>query len=237
MRAISIFLFLLPTKLKKWRVTFARRSVLSIERVGSLASTTQHFAQEKLCLSAEAATICVVVTTRRWLTLNPDTSDRLCRATPTNFVTHTITSQPESCQARNAAPTDTRMTLCASIMSRACGPWPCGVSGTDVGVSASHNKRVSHLACTGHKRSESRCNPCAFSALAPTDMFTCHSEGSALLCNPNTSTQCGILVWISVFRQSKVLFVSLQRRLSIYRYVWTQTEVFVRHGLFPDVCG
>jgi hypothetical protein len=96
---------------------------------------------------------------------NHDTSDRLRRATPTNFATHTITSQPKSCQARNAAPTDTRMTLCASIMSRTCGPWPCGVSGMDVGVSASHNKRVSHLACTSHKRSESRCNPCAFSRL------------------------------------------------------------------------
>ena len=107
---------------------------------------------------------------------------------PTNFVTHTITSQPEFRQARNAAPTDTRMTLCASIMSRTCGLWPCGVSGTDVGVSASHNKRVLHLACTGRKRSESRCNPCASSALASTDMFTCHNEASALLCKPNTST-------------------------------------------------
>jgi hypothetical protein len=131
------------------------------------------------------------------------------------------------------------MTLCASIMSRACGPWPCGVSGTDVGVSgvsASHNKRVSHLACTGHKRSESRCNPCASSALASTDMFTCHNEASALLCNPNASTQGSILVLISVSRQSKVLFVSLRRCLSIYRYVWTQAEVVVRHGLFSDVC-
>ena len=204
--------------------------------MGSRASTTQPFAQEKLCLSAEAATICVAVTTRRWLTLNHDTSDRLRIVTLTNFVTHTITSQPESCQARNAAPTDTRMTLCASIMSRTCGPWPCGVSGTDVGVSASHNKRVSCLACTGHKRSESRCNPCASSALASTDMFTCHSEESALLCNPNTSTQGSILVLISVFRQFKVLFVSLRRRLSIYRYLWTQAEVVVRHGLFSDVC-
>lgn len=44
------------------------------------------------------------------------------------------------------------------------------------------------LACTGHKRSESRCNPCVSSALAPTDMFTCHNEESELLCNPNTST-------------------------------------------------
>jgi hypothetical protein len=148
----------------------------------------------------------------------------------------TFTSQPEVCQARNAAPTDTRMTLCASIMSRACGPWPCGVSGTDVGVSASHNKRVSHLACTSHKRSESRCNPCASSALAPTDMFTCHTEESALLCKPNTSTQGGILVLISVSRQSKVLFVSLRHRLSIYRYVWTQAEVVVRHGLLSDFC-
>ena len=156
--------------------------------MGSLASTTQPFAQEKLCLSPEPATIFVAVTTRRWLTLNHDTSDRLRRATPTNSVTHTITSQPEFRQARNAAPTDTRMTLCASIMSRACGPWPCGVSGTDVGVSALHNKRVLHLACTGHKRSESRCNPCASSALTSTDMFTCYNEASALLCNPNTST-------------------------------------------------
>ena len=156
--------------------------------------------------------------------------------TLTNFVTHTITSQPESCQARNAALTDTRMTLCASIMSRTCGPWPCGVSGTDVGVSASHNKRVSHLACTGRKRSESRCNPCAFLALASTDMFTCHTEESALLWNPNTSTQGSILVLISVSRQSKVLFVSLRRRLSIDRYLWTQAEVVVRHGLFSDVC-
>ena len=180
--------FLLPTKLNKWRVTFARRSVLWKERVGSLASTNQPSAQEKLCLSPEPATICVAVTTRRWLTLNHDTSDRLRIVTLTNFVTHTITSQPEFCQARNAALTDTRMTLCASIMSRTCGPWPCGASGTDVGVSASHNKRVSHLACTGHKRSESRCNPCASSALAPTDMFTCHNEESSLLCNPNTST-------------------------------------------------
>jgi hypothetical protein len=145
-------------------------------------------------------------------------------------------SQPGFCQARNAAPNDTRMTLCASIMSRACGPWPCGVSGTDVGVSASHNKRVLHLACTGHKRSESRCNPCASSALASTDMFTCYSEESALRCNPNTSTQGGILVLISVFRQSEVLFVSLRRRLCIYRYVWTQAEVVVRHGLLSDVC-
>lgn len=138
--------------------------------MGSRASTTQPFAQEELCLSAEPATICVAVTTRRWLTLNHDTSDRLRIATPTNFATHTITSQPESCQARNAAPIDTRMTLCASIMSRTYGPWPCGVSGTDIGVSgvsASHNKRVSHLACTSHKRSESRCNPCAFSRLLP----------------------------------------------------------------------
>ena len=119
---------------------------------------------------------------------NHDTSDRLRRVTSTNFVTHTITSQPEFRQARNAAPTDTRMTLCASIMSRTCGLWPCGVSGTDVGVSASHNKRVLHLACTGRKRSESRCNPCASSALASTDMFTCHNEASALLCKPNTST-------------------------------------------------
>jgi hypothetical protein len=106
--------------------------------------------------------------------------------TATNFVAHTVTSQPGFCQARNAALTDTRMTLCASIMSRTCGPWPCGASGTDIGVSgisASHNKRVPHLACTGHKRSESRCNPCVFSALAPTDIFTCHTEESALLCN------------------------------------------------------
>ena len=136
----------------------------------------------------------------------------------------------------NAAPTDTRTTLCASIMSRTCGPWPCGVSGTDVGVSASHNKRVSCLACTGHKRSESRCNPCASSALASTDMFTCYSEGSALLCSPSTTIQGNILVSVSVFRQSKVLFVSLRRRLSIYRYLWTQAEVVVRHGLFSDVC-
>jgi hypothetical protein len=128
------------------------------------------------------------------------------------------------------------MTLCASIMSRTRGLWLCGVSGTDVGVSASHNKRVLHLACTGHKRSESRCNPCASSALAPTDMFTCPSEESALLCNPNISTQCGILVLISVSRQSKVLFASLRRGLCIYRYVWTQAEVVVRHGLFSDVC-
>ncbi|OSS43183.1 hypothetical protein B5807_12164, partial [Epicoccum nigrum] len=35
------------------------------------------------------------------------------------------------------------------------------------------------LACTGHHRSESRCNPCAYSALAPTGMFTCHSECAA----------------------------------------------------------
>jgi hypothetical protein len=182
MRVIKVSISLSPTKLNKWRVTFARRSVLWKERVGSLASTTQPFAQEKLCLSAEAAIICVVVTTRRWLTLNHDTFERLRRATLTNFATHTTTSQPEFCQARNAAPTDTRMTLCASIMSRTRGPWPCGVSGTDVGVSgvsASHNKRVSHLACTGHKRSESRCNPCASSALASTDMFTCHNEESA----------------------------------------------------------
>jgi hypothetical protein len=163
---------------------------------------------------------------------NHDTSDRLHRVTSTNFVTHTITSQPGFCQARNAALTDMRMTLCASIMSRTCGPWPCGASGTDVGVSASHNKRVSHLACTGHKRSESRCNPCASSALAPTDMFTCPSEGPALLCNPNTSTQGGTLVWINVFRQSKVLFVSLRRRLSIDRYVWTQAEVII-HSTWP----
>jgi hypothetical protein len=168
--------------------------------------------------------------------LNHDTSDRLRRATPTNFATHSITSQPEFCPTRDAALTDMRMTLCASIMSRTCGPWPCGVSGTDVGVSASHNKRVSHLACTGRKRSESRCNPCASSALASTDMFTCHNEASALLCKPNTSTQSNILVLISVFRQSEVLFVSPRHRLSIYRYVWTQAEAFVRHGLFSDVC-
>ena len=172
-------------------------------------------------LTAKLETDCARdCTTRRWLTLNHDTSDRLRRATPTNFATHTITSQPEFCQARNAAPTDMRMMLCASIMSRTCGPWPCGASGTDVGVSgisASCNKRVSRLACTGHKRSESRCNPCASSALAPTDVFTCHNEASALLCNPSTSAQGGILVLISVSRQSKVLFVSLRRRLSIYR--------------------
>lgn len=184
---------LLPAKLNKWRVTFARRSVLWKEGVGSRASTTQPFAQEKLCLSVDPATICVTVTTRRWLTLNHDTSDRLRRVTATNFVTHTVTSQPGFCQARNATPTDTRMTLCASIMSRTCGPWPCGVSGTDVGVSASHNKRVSHLACTSHKRSESRCNPCAFSALAPTDMFTCHNEESALLCNLSYSVTPALL--------------------------------------------
>jgi len=114
--------------------------------VGSRASTTQPFAQEKLCLSVDPATICVTVITRRWLTLSHDTSDRLRRVTATNFVAHTVTSQPGFCQARNAALTDTRMTLCASIMSRTCGPWPCGASGTDVGVngiSASHNKRVS----------------------------------------------------------------------------------------------
>jgi hypothetical protein len=163
---------------------------------GQPSLNNQPFAQEKLCLSAEPATICVTVTTRRWFTLNHDTSDRLRRVTATNFVAHTVTSQPGFCQARNAALTDTRMMLCASIIGRTCGLWPCGVSGTDVGVSgisASHNKRVSRLACTGHKRSESRCNPCAFLALASTDMFTCHTEESALLCNPSTSTQGSIL--------------------------------------------
>jgi hypothetical protein len=89
--------------------------------VGSRASTTQPFAQEKLCLSVDPATIYVTVTTRRWLTLSHDTSDRLRRVTATNFVAHTVTSQPGFCQARNAALTDTRMTLCASIMSRTLG--------------------------------------------------------------------------------------------------------------------
>jgi hypothetical protein len=150
MRVISI-LFSFTSQTNKWRVTFARRSVLRKEHVGSRASTTQSFAQEKLCLSPDPATICVTVTTRRWLTLSHDTSDRLRRVTATNFVAHTVTSQPGFCQARNAALTDTRMTLCASIMSRTCGPWPCGASGTDVGVngiSASHNKRVSRARAT-----------------------------------------------------------------------------------------
>jgi hypothetical protein len=77
-----------------------------------------------------------------------DPSDRFCRATPTSFVTHTITSQPESCQARNATPTNARMTLCASTMSCACGPWPCGVSGTDVGVNGANASCISRARAT-----------------------------------------------------------------------------------------
>jgi hypothetical protein len=64
-------LFSFTSQTNKWRVTFARRSVLWKEGVGSRASTAQPFAQEKLCLSAEAATICVALTTTRWLTLEP----------------------------------------------------------------------------------------------------------------------------------------------------------------------